>query len=210
MKTGQDPKSIPHPKGKPPQAYARLLPQRFIDKVLVDEDTGCWLWIASQTRFGYGRIGRGGRTEGWTTAHRFAWEKVIGPTTPGLEFDHLCRRPPCCNPVHIEEVTKGENARRGKQANSSGVCRSGRHPWVEGNILQDGRYQRCRECRNEWDRLRNNPDGNLPPHMRTHCPQGHPYSGDNLYVKPTGSRECRTCHRDYERRKYRERKGLPL
>lgn len=28
---------------------------------------------------------------------------------------------------------------------------------------------------------------------RTHCPQGHPYSGSNLYVHPRGSRECRTC-----------------
>lgn len=28
---------------------------------------------------------------------------------------------------------------------------------------------------------------------KTHCPQGHPYSGDNLYVKPNGYRICRTC-----------------
>jgi hypothetical protein len=29
---------------------------------------------------------------------------------------------------------------------------------------------------------------------RTHCPYGHPYSGDNLYLKPNGNRECRTCN----------------
>ena len=28
---------------------------------------------------------------------------------------------------------------------------------------------------------------------KTHCKHGHPYSGDNLYVKPNGDRECRTC-----------------
>lgn len=29
---------------------------------------------------------------------------------------------------------------------------------------------------------------------KTHCPQGHPYSGENLYVVPTtGRRQCRTC-----------------
>lgn len=30
----------------------------------------------------------------------------------------------------------------------------------------------------------------------THCPQGHPYHGDNLYVRPSNNgRECRTCRR---------------
>lgn len=27
----------------------------------------------------------------------------------------------------------------------------------------------------------------------THCPQGHPYAGDNLYVRPDGRRRCRRC-----------------
>ena len=30
--------------------------------------------------------------------------------------------------------------------------------------------------------------------QKTHCPQGHPYSGDNLYVqKKSGGRKCRIC-----------------
>lgn len=29
---------------------------------------------------------------------------------------------------------------------------------------------------------------------KTHCPQGHPYAGDNLYVRPgDGARLCRAC-----------------
>jgi hypothetical protein len=28
---------------------------------------------------------------------------------------------------------------------------------------------------------------------KTHCPAGHPYSGDNLYTAPNGDRHCRTC-----------------
>lgn len=27
----------------------------------------------------------------------------------------------------------------------------------------------------------------------THCPQGHPYTGDNLYIDPKGRRGCRAC-----------------
>jgi len=30
---------------------------------------------------------------------------------------------------------------------------------------------------------------------KTHCPHGHPYSGDNLYVTPKGYRGCRECRR---------------
>lgn len=39
----------------------------------------------------------------------------------------------------------------------------------------------------------------------THCPQDHPYAGDNVYV-PTGTeqRVCRTCKRDQKRTR-----GLP-
>lgn len=32
--------------------------------------------------------------------------------------------------------------------------------------------------------------------VKTHCPAGHPYAGDNLYRHPTkGQRYCRTCVR---------------
>lgn len=30
---------------------------------------------------------------------------------------------------------------------------------------------------------------------KTHCPKGHPYSGENLYRRADGRRECRTCQR---------------
>jgi len=31
--------------------------------------------------------------------------------------------------------------------------------------------------------------------QKTHCPQGHPYSGDNLYINPSsGGRCCKSCN----------------
>jgi hypothetical protein len=34
--------------------------------------------------------------------------------------------------------------------------------------------------------------------VKTHCKQGHPLSGPNLYVNPTsGARQCRTCQRAF-------------
>jgi hypothetical protein len=42
--------------------------------------------------------------------------------------------------------------------------------------------------------------------VKTHCPQGHPYAGANLYInKTSGARVCRTCTNEKQRR-YQERK----
>ena len=35
---------------------------------------------------------------------------------------------------------------------------------------------------------------------RTHCPQGHPYSGENLYAGRSCGRMCRTCVREHGKR----------
>jgi len=32
--------------------------------------------------------------------------------------------------------------------------------------------------------------------VKTHCPKGHPYDGENLYVSPRGYRNCRACARE--------------
>lgn len=45
---------------------------------------------------------------------------------------------------------------------------------------------------------------------KTHCPQGHPYSGDNLHISMNGGRSCRTCLRKRGRilaANYRARKA---
>lgn len=34
---------------------------------------------------------------------------------------------------------------------------------------------------------------------KTHCPRGHAYAGDNLYMRRSGGRQCRTCARRFVR-----------
>ena len=41
--------------------------------------------------------------------------------------------------------------------------------------------------------------------VKTHCPYGHPYSGENLYIAPNGGRQCRTCRRERDRLSNRRR-----
>ena len=43
--------------------------------------------------------------------------------------------------------------------------------------------------------------------VKTHCPQGHPYSGVNLVVEPKNKRACRICKRETLRRS-RARRGV--
>lgn len=77
----------------------------------VDPTTGCWTWQLATDHKGYGRLKRGGRMQ---FAHTYYWEQVHGPVPVGLELDHLCVNPPCCNPAHLEAVTPTENKRRSR------------------------------------------------------------------------------------------------
>lgn len=39
--------------------------------------------------------------------------------------------------------------------------------------------------------------------IKTHCPQGHPYSAENTYLCPRGGRRCRACARKRDQRPHR-------
>ena len=44
---------------------------------------------------------------------------------------------------------------------------------------------------------------------KTHCPQGHPYSGDNLVVRG-GSRRCRKCISEHKKATYAHNRAFGL
>jgi hypothetical protein len=92
------------------------LPEHFWSKVVVDCETGCWTWIAAKAN-GYGRFTIGSRPtkdSRQTGAHRLAYITLVAPVARELDLDHLCRRPACVNPAHLEPVTHAENVRRGR------------------------------------------------------------------------------------------------
>ena len=75
---------------------------------------GCHQWTAYCGENGYGRFYLDGRG---LLAHRWSYERHVGPIPHGLQIDHLCRNRGCVNPEHLEPVTPSENVRRGTAPN---------------------------------------------------------------------------------------------
>ncbi len=115
---------------------------RFWPKVRIRD--GCWEWIGSKDKLGYGRINSGGHTGVPMLAHRVAYEDLVGPIGAGLELDHTCHNPACVNPEHLRPCLHQQNLcnqkkRVGCSSRYKGVCYDkGRGAWVS-HLTHNGR-----------------------------------------------------------------------
>jgi hypothetical protein len=131
--------------------------RRVQQYAVIDGATGCWLWTASQTYAGYGRLqvtDEAGRSTAWG-AHRAAYVAWVGPVPDGLHLDHLCRVRHCVNPRHLEPVTNEENLKRSPITHTSinmgrTHCKHG-HEFTAANTYatRGGRGRACRQCKND-------------------------------------------------------------
>lgn len=142
------------------------LPARFWAKVRIHPVTGCWEWTggnSGSTTAPYGRIRVGSRKDGTrrkTPAHRYAYERLIGPIPDDLPLDHFrfagpgspCVGPACVWPAHTRPATHHENVLRstGPAArNLSKKCCPQGHAYDRVDGLG---YRYCRKCVNEAQR----------------------------------------------------------
>jgi len=117
----------------------RPLIDRLMSYIDID-DTGCWLWTASVTPAGYGRLNIDGRIE---AAHRVMWVIWNDAAIPSdRELDHMCRVRRCVNPAHLDLVTHGENVRRGHAVRLTGCD----HPRSDRVVVAGRGVVGCRAC----------------------------------------------------------------
>ena len=88
--------------------------RRFMKRVRQDGHrlfggTPCWTWTGARQSKGYGAFRLGGRGTPPELAHRVAWRLFVGPIPPGKDLHHKCYNPACCNPDHLEPISKALN-----------------------------------------------------------------------------------------------------
>lgn len=92
-----------------PLRERRNLAHRFASKYRIDDASGCWIWTAATTRFGYGVLQLGVKKQ--EKAHRVSWELFNGRIQDGLMIRHRCDTPNCVNPNHLQLGTHDDNMR---------------------------------------------------------------------------------------------------
>lgn len=139
------------------------LGNRLVWRSDLEGPNGCWIWLGSRDRAGYGRIlVKEHEKYANRHAHRIAYQEFVGSVPEGLELDHLCRVRACVNPDHLEPVTRRENLRRSPLTPGSRThCPQG-HPYTPENTYlwtdKNGSERRhCRTCRG-WRSLTPHPD----------------------------------------------------
>ncbi len=194
---------------------ARPLAERLLAKI-EKTDVGCWLFNGHiDKKSGYGKLSPDRTPDAVQTSiwvHRISYAAHKGAIPFGMELEHTCGVRRCVNPEHLRPITHRENFVHNRLPGQVRVniatkthCIHG-HPLSGDNLVirANGKRRECRTCkraivkraaakkaaqRRAESRVRG-----AHNRQKTHCPQGHPYNGENLVID-RGQRGCRACRK---------------
>lgn len=93
--------------------------------------------------------GRSGATR-TMRAHVWAYEFMVEAVPDGLQLDHLCRKPACVNPEHLEPVSPRVNTLRGLAPSAMNAvkthCKRGHGFTSTNTYLRTDGSRVCRRC----------------------------------------------------------------
>ncbi len=86
----------------------------YFDRLsVIDENTGCWNWIGTKLKIGYGTCNIEGIK---TTAHRAFYFLIYQYIAPGHEIHHKCNNRSCINPDHLESLSHDDHVKVSSKA----------------------------------------------------------------------------------------------
>lgn len=125
----------------------------------IPQPNGCWLWLnPSGMKDGYGLF-KPAPGQKPVLAHVWAYQAFKGPIPNGMDLDHLCHtndpecpggpdceHRKCCNPDHLEPVTRSVNILRSRHAERGKThCPKG-HEYTDANTARRNGRRFCRQC----------------------------------------------------------------
>jgi HNH endonuclease len=123
-------------------------PRVSFDDLYVKTSCGCWIWLGYETGT-YTKYG----VYYYEGAHRFSFNKHVGPIPDDMCVLHKCNIGMCVNPEHLYLGDRGQNNLDRYYNNPESFsmrplkthCKRG-HPLVPGNI---DKGRRCMTCKRQ-------------------------------------------------------------
>lgn len=130
--------------------------QRWLGRIVIDAETGCWLWQGARDNKGYASANKPrGEAPRIVRVHRVFYEEFGGAIPEDHVLHHRCEVRHCVYPNHLLPLTRGEHldehditerAARATRERSERGCIHG-HPWTVENTYHASNGQRfCRAC----------------------------------------------------------------